>query len=143
MYIRKAEKKDLNPIRELLLSLKLPADGIEDHFDHFFVLIVDESITGTVGLEIYGTKALLRSLGVHENYQSLGYGRMLYETAINEVYSKKIDEVFLLTETAEGFFSNAGFERIAREEIDERLKASAEFQYCCPTSAVCMRKRIE
>ncbi|MFH1943930.1 MAG: arsenic resistance N-acetyltransferase ArsN2 [bacterium] len=142
MHIRKAQEKDLNPIRELLKSLKLPVDGVEDHFDHFSVLIEDDSIVGTVGLEVYGPKALLRSLGVCKDHQSKGHGRQLYEQAMKEAYLKRINEVFLLTETGEGFFSKAGFERIAREDVDECVKVSAEFQYCCPTSAVCMRKRI-
>jgi N-acetylglutamate synthase-like GNAT family acetyltransferase len=87
--IREAQKKDLNPIRELLQSLKLPVDGVEEHLNHFSVLIEDDSIVGTVGLEVYSPKALLRSLGVRKDYQGLGHGRLLYEAAMKEALLKK------------------------------------------------------
>ena len=64
----------------LLQGQGLPVSDITDeHLEHFFFIGSDTSPTGLVGLELYGTDALLRSLVVAENARSKGLGSTLIE----------------------------------------------------------------
>lgn len=127
---------------KLLKSLQLPIAGVEEHLPNFVVLLNDDEMIGCVGLEVSGSKALLRSLGVMPESQGIGAGSMLYETVVESARQRGIDEIYLLTETAEPFFAVRGFQIILRELVDEKVKSSVEFRSACPQSAVCMSLRL-
>lgn len=105
-----ATRKDLPHIQELLNRCSVPADGVAEHLDHFQVARRDGMVIGTVGLEIYGSAALLRSLAVDEPYRTEGLGKALYAQAERYALAKGIREVSLLTTTAE-LFSQKGVSR--------------------------------
>ena len=125
LVISNATPEDYDSISDLLKTVNLPVQGVQEHLDNFVVLTDGESIIGTGGLEIYSDKALLRSLAIHSDYQNRGL--------------QNIRELYLLTETAERFFTAIGFETISRELVDEQVKTSEEFRSVCPTTAGCMR----
>ncbi|MFQ5584750.1 MAG: GNAT family N-acetyltransferase, partial [Calditrichia bacterium] len=62
----------------------MPEEGVRENLQNFFVLMNNGKLIGTVGLEIYGDKALLRSLAVASNYQGKGYGNQHYQAAIEK-----------------------------------------------------------
>lgn len=137
--IRQAITEDYGAIKKLLESLDLPVQGVQEYLENFIVLIHRSEIIGTVGLEIYNNKALLRSLGVKKRFQNKGLGGRLYEDILKKAKNENIKEIFLLTETAEEFFFAYGFIRVSRDEVDKNVKTSIEFQSLCPESAPCMR----
>jgi len=141
--LRDARPNDLALIQTLLESLGLPKEGVMEHLEHFMVLMQSDRLIGTIGLEVYGKSALLRSLGVAEGFQSMGLGRRLCEAILEKAKSMNISEIYLLTETAEGFFRKYGFERIPREDVNRPVSDSVEFRSCCPVSASCMKKHLE
>jgi amino-acid N-acetyltransferase len=49
-----------------------------------------------------------------------------------------LENVYLLTETAEEFFLRIGFHVLDREYVPTRIRTSVEFASLCPTSAVAM-----
>ena len=51
-----------------------------------------------------------------------------------------VENVFLLTTTAEGFFPKFGFALIQRNDVPRSVQSSVEFHSACPASAVVMRK---
>jgi amino-acid N-acetyltransferase len=62
-------------VAALLQSQGLPdLDITDEHLEHFFFVGSDGSPTGLVGLELYGTDAVLRSLMVGENARGKGLG---------------------------------------------------------------------
>lgn len=140
--IRAADAKDYLPLLGLLKSVNLPTQGVKKHLQHFKVMVIDETLVGTVGLEIYGRKALLRSLAVVKEHQGKGYGNFLYQAILTEALQKNISELFLLTETAQTFFAARGFKAVSREQVDRRVKTSREFLEACPESAVCMHLKL-
>ena len=140
--MRSAKADDLAGVEALLMSVNLPTEGVKPHLEHFLVLDNGEALIGTVGLEVYGESALLRSLAVKPEHQRAGWGKRLYDTVVERARSLGIEELILLTETAEGFFRKQGFEVVSRDAVDARVKRSVEFETCCPASAVCMRKRL-
>jgi len=107
-----------------------------------WVLLAEESLIGVVGMERFGARALLRSLAVAPSYRQRGMGHQLVARLEREAQADGVEQLVLLTETAEKFFSASGYEVIDRRHVAEEIKQSAEFRSLCPASAVCMSKLL-
>jgi amino-acid N-acetyltransferase len=142
MKIRKARKTDLPAVEELLLNSNLPLDGVRDHFADFIVAEDTDGIEGAVGLEKYDSVALLRSAVVAPEHRGSGVGKRLVEQVLERAEEDGIDELYLLTTTAEKYFPRFGFKATSRAGVPEELKASAEFRGACPDTAVVMKRRL-
>jgi amino-acid N-acetyltransferase len=138
--IREATIEDLNKIKSLLNDASLPSVDIGNHLQNFLVLETPTNLIGTIGMECYGDMALLRSLAIQESFRKKGYGKELYKALKAKLEKLKINYVYLLTETAEGFFSKEGFQKIAREDVPHSIKQTQEYSNLCPEGAVCMVK---
>jgi thioredoxin reductase len=90
------------------------------------------------GAEVHGDVALLRSVAVAPGLQHQGIGRSLVGTLIDQARRRQIRQVFLLTTTAAAYFPRFGFTPVDRLQVPPALKASAEFQGACPSSATLM-----
>ena len=141
-YTQKAQTTDYLSICSLLESVHLPVEGVKEHLSNFVALKKDGRLIGTVGLEVYNTKALLRSLAIAKEFQGQGYGIQLYRTVLKMARKQGVSEIYLLTETAEDFFSRQGFNMISRDLVDAAVKESVEFQSVCPETASCMQLRL-
>jgi amino-acid N-acetyltransferase len=126
----------------MLGQAKLPAAGVEEGLSHFFVADNGGTLVGAAGLELYEASALLRSVVVEDSWKGTGVGRSLIDRALEEARRRGVDDVFLLTTTAEHYFPRFGFACVSRDSVTEAVKASVEFQGACPSSAVVMRKRL-
>lgn len=98
----------------------------------------DNELLGTIGLEIHGEVALLRSLVVSPKKRSHGIGKRLVQELSNEARREGISELWLLTETAARFFTELGFSTKNRIEAPESIQVSQEFSSLCPDTAICM-----
>jgi amino-acid N-acetyltransferase len=127
----------------LLQAQGLPVSDITDeHLEHFFFVGSDSAPTGLVGLEIYGSDALLRSLVVDENARGQGLGSALTDHAEQYAASRNVRTIYLLTTTAETFFRRLGYQRIDRREAPPEIKSTREFADLCPASSAFMFKRL-
>jgi amino-acid N-acetyltransferase len=99
-------------------------------------------LAGVVGREVRDAAGLLRSLAVAPGRREQGLGRRLADQAEAAARDRGVRELYLLTTTAEAFFARRGFERADRASAPPDLQATAEFHSLCPSSAVCMRKRL-
>jgi amino-acid N-acetyltransferase len=142
MKIREATSRDLDAVESLLSANNLPLDGVKDNFSSFVVAEDKGEITGAIGLEKFGPVALLRSAVVSPQHRGSGVGRKLVEHLLERAESEGIEELFLLTTTAEKYFPRFGFAPTTRSAVPAAVKASAEFQGACPDSAVVMTRRI-
>jgi amino-acid N-acetyltransferase len=133
--LRRADHADLEPLLAFLKANKLVLEGI--NFEHFWVQLEDGVVTASGGLEVYGEVALLRSVAVAVRGQ--GLGRELVQQLLEYAKSLGVNEVVLLTKTAESFFAKIGFVVSSREAVSEAVKTSVEFRGACPDSAVVMR----
>ena len=125
----------------LLQAQGLPVSDITDeHLEHFFFIGSAGSPTGLVGLEIYGTDALLRSLVVGDNARRKGLGSELVQHAEQYAASKSVRSIYLLTTTAEAFFKRLGYERIDRSQAPPSIERTREFASLCPASSAFMVK---
>ena len=75
-------------------------------------------------------------------YRGTGVGQQLVERLLERAVKDGIDELYLLTTTAEDYFPRFGFARTTRSAVPHAVKASAEFHGACPDSAVVMTRRI-
>jgi len=137
-----ASPSALGPIRALLGRLHLPAEDVGQQNQTFLTAHAGAELVGCVGLERYGSDALVRSLAVVPRMQGAGLGKALYLRARDESRRAGTRELYLLTTTAAPFFEKVGFERIDRALVPAAIASSAEFRSLCPASAVCMRLKI-
>lgn len=141
MKIRDATSSDFLAVEQLLLASKLPVEGVRENFSSFVVAEEAGTISGAIGLERYGSAALLRSAVVSPANRGAGVGRQLVESLLQRAKEDGIDELYLLTTTAEKYFPRFGFARTTRAAVPETVKASAEFRGACPDTAVVMTRR--
>lgn len=142
MQIRSAKNSDLSAVETLLAESDLPTEGVRDNFSSFVVADDQGAIAGAIGLEKYGSAALLRSAVVSPGHRGSGVGRRLVEQLLERAEEAGVDELYLLTTTAEKYFPRFGFTATTRAQVPEALKSSAEFRGACPETAVVMTRRI-
>ena len=141
--IEKANKQDIKSINQLLENEQLPIVEEAEFSDHLFkVLDNNKSIIGAIGLERYGRFGLLRSMVVDPKYRNKGIANQLVETIKNQAKETKLDEIYLLTQTAEKYFLKKGFVPVIRNNVPEEIKKSKEFSSLCPVSSVVMNFKI-
>ena len=58
---------------------------------------------------------------------------------IQQARSENLQALYLLTNTAERFFTKLGFEQINRQAAPVTMQNTTEFSSLCPDSAICMR----
>ena len=124
--------------RTLLRASNLPADDLNYKKDLLLGYYESNILVGTGALEVYGDYALLRSLSVKLGIRGRNVGTTIAEYLIDEARERKLKGIYLLTETARGFFVKRGFNDVTRAEVPEALKASSEFSHVCPTGAAVM-----
>jgi amino-acid N-acetyltransferase len=141
--LRTARETDLPAVLALLGRAHLPTAGVADAPSQFLVAESEGKLVGVVGLELYGESALLRSAAVEESWRGSGVGRVLVERALDVAQERGIEDVFLLTTTAENYFPRFGFACVSRDSVSKGVQSSVEFQEACPASATVMRKSLK
>lgn len=134
--IERTNPSELSWILSLLSDVDLPGEGVKDHISNFLMLKGDDDDPnlapwGCVGLEIYGDSALLRSMAISPEYQGKGLGTVLTEAIIKDAQERGVTTLFLLTETAQDFFSRFGFRVVERGRVPADVKTSIEFTKLC------------
>jgi amino-acid N-acetyltransferase len=142
MKLRKAEEDDAFFIENLLRENDLPYEDIGSKMDCMFIAYVNERIVGIGGIEVYGRHALLRSLVIEKEFRGKGYGKNLCLKLVDQARELGVSELYLLTTTANTFFEKLGFSVINRNDAPEVIRKTDEFSSLCPSSAICMRKKI-
>jgi amino-acid N-acetyltransferase len=132
------DPESFNAFRSLLKASGLPADDLDFERDLLVGYYEGDALVGTGGLEVYGPYALLRSLSVKMGIRGKAVGTTLTEFLLEEAKKKRLKGIYLLTETAHGFFLKKGFKDVARDDVPVEVKNSAEFSKLCPASAAVM-----
>lgn len=110
--------------------------------EHFFFAGAREKPIGLVGLELFGPCALLRSLVVASNSRSAGLGKALVERAEAHAREHGARSIYLLTTTAETFFSRRGYRAVARETAPAAIRNCREFADLCPSTSAFLIKTL-
>jgi amino-acid N-acetyltransferase len=130
--------ESLEAFQTLLKSSGLPHEDL-NYNDHILVGYYDgDELVGTGGLEIYEGYALLRSLAVKLDARGMSLGSAITKDLVAQARKNNLKGIYLLTETAHGFFMLKGFKDVNRDEVPQAVKSSSEFSRVCPTTAACM-----
>jgi amino-acid N-acetyltransferase len=138
-----ATHSDGTAVRQLLADCGLPNEDVHQHLDHFIVAKDGNELAGVIGLQLLGRIGLLRSLAVDSRYRNQGLGKALYAKLAGHAHLLGITRLYLLTLTAEEYFSRLGFENVDRARVPSEVSATAEFRDLCPTTAICLAKDIQ
>ena len=130
-------------VRRLLAEAQLPSLDLTDaHMEHFFGCGSVSAPAGVVGLELYDSVALLRSLAVSLKSRGQGCGTALVARAEAFAQSQGVREIYLLTTTAERFFERLGYAQLPREAAPLAIRQTQEFSVLCPASSAFMVKQL-
>ena len=133
-----AAPEDRPDIVALLRSCALPTEDLPPTLDHFFVA-GDDDLDGVIGLEVFGSRGLVRSLAVAPGRRGQGLAHELWQHALARARALGVRELYLLTTTAEAIFAHWGFTPVARDDAPEEIRRTEEFRNLCPSSAAVMR----
>jgi amino-acid N-acetyltransferase len=142
MTIRTATADDRPALHTLLTRSRLPLDGFDEHLARTVVAEDAGRVVGCAAIERHGACALLRSVAVDEALRGQGLGQRLTAEALAIARREGLTGVYLLTETASGFFPRLGFLPVTRDEVPEEVRQSVEFTTACPASAQAMRLQL-
>lgn len=133
----------IEDIRQLLSVCELPDSDIA-HSESlaFFGYRNGAELVALVGLEVYESVALLRSLAVAPQYRNSCTGKKLVAFAEARAADSGIHSLFLLTTTAEKYFLKLGYAPASREEAPLPIKNTAQFSGLCPASSAFLSKRL-
>jgi amino-acid N-acetyltransferase len=124
--------------RSLLKASNLPADDLDYERDLLIGYYEDGQLVGTGGLEVHDGYGLLRSLSVKFGIRGKAVGTTITQYLLEKGRENNLKGIYLLTETAKGFFEKKGFKEVSRDTVPEPVKRSSEFSNVCPTSATVM-----
>lgn len=143
LAIRVARAADLAAATSLLREAGLPVEDFsEDLVGNFLVASTGPSVVGCIGLEPLSNVGLLRSLAVDPDFRDGGVGRMLVRELEAHASRRGINELWLLTIDADGFFSRLGYRVQERDKAPAAIRRTAEFSLLCPDDAILMKKTI-
>lgn len=147
--IRHATGEDRLAIERLLTDAGLPIVGVADILSErpadFFVAesgVGSGELVAVAGLEVCCDDALLRSVAVRPEWRSHGVGREVVRRLVCHAEERGIRALYLLTMTAEHYFSRFGFERIERSSVPAEIAETLEFKSACSPTAVAMKRAV-
>lgn len=140
--LRNAQPHELERIQALLAENNLPTQDVRTNLDSFYVAEEGGDLVGIGGLELYPPHGLLRSLVVPPTVRSRGYGSLLLAKLEDTARQHSIEELYLLTTTAEEFFRQHGYDASPRDHAPTQISRTREFAELCPSSATLMQKSL-
>ena len=136
--VRSARIEDRMHLSALLEDSGLSAFGLTDALSDVLVAEQGGKLVGMAGFERYGDRVLVRSVAVRTTHRSGGIGRALISELLDRARDQGASRAYLLTETAERFFSRLGFEQVPRSSIPAAVLTSPHVVAACPESCTCM-----
>ncbi|MEO6067386.1 MAG: arsenic resistance N-acetyltransferase ArsN2 [Gemmatimonadota bacterium] len=143
LVLRSAVQADLPAIERLLTANDLILEGVREAVGDFVVAEEGGAIVGTIGLEVRGAFALLRSAAVDPARHRGGIGAQLVERVVERALDHQLRALYLFTPTAAPFFERHGFTGTTREAIPAELRETGQFSHACGATAVTMVRMLE
>ena len=142
IVIQKAVSANFDAVCALLSENNLPTSDLNLLLDNFLVAVEDGEVIGVMGIDRYGAAGLLRSAAVKAPHRSEGVASALLHQLLEAAGQTGIANLYLVTNTAESYFSKKGFARISREEVSPAVLQSKEFNGLCPGSSAIMYRSV-
>ena len=142
IQIQYAQPDQLTALAQLLTQNHLLANDLPDGLPNFWLAFDDDKLIGSVGIEGFGNVGLLRSVCVDADYRNQAIARQLYNIALQETRRQGVQDLYLLTTTADRYFDRLGFVRVPRTSVPESIQKTSQFSSLCPSSAVVMKQSL-
>ncbi len=141
-FLQVTDSKSLSELQSFLQLNHLPFADVQLANSFYLLYYQQGELIGSIGLEWYGSNALLRSVAIAEKWRGKGLGKTMVTNIMNEAKKANKEGVFLLTETAAPFFLQLGFADYDRALAPPAIQSSSEFSHVCPSSARLMFARL-
>jgi amino-acid N-acetyltransferase len=142
IQFRDATRADEPELRRFLQAADLPADDVSVDRQAYTLAVEEGRIVGSIGLEVVGREALVRSLAVDQAHRRHGLGAQLDDRANELARRMGLTGLYLLTTTAREYALRRGYEVVQRAEVPAGIMGLPQFRGLCPASATCMRLRV-
>lgn len=142
MEIGRAAPSDVPAVEALLSAAGLPLEGAAEAFAFGVVARERDLVVAAAAVERFGDHGLLRSVVVAEDRRGTGLGRRIVEAAEALARSHGVRDLYLLTETATGWFHRLGYEVVERPVAAAAVGDSIEFTSVCRDTGVPMVRGI-
>jgi len=126
----------------LLTESQLPVSDLSQSKIHFIVALAESNLIGCIGVEQHGKHGLLRSFAVRPQHRNAGVGGQLFQKMLAYCQQLGMENIHLLTTTAEKYFSLKGFLKASRDEAPLEIKNTTEFSAICPSSSSYMTFKL-
>jgi glycerol-1-phosphatase len=127
--VRQARPEDSDAIAGLVGSAGLHVIPSDAESGRAFVAEDREPVT-TAAYERRGAEAYLRSVAVREDHRGEGLGILAVAAAAQSAAGEGVEELFLYTGDARGFFDRLGFEAIDSDEAPTWIREGELARYC-------------
>ena len=134
---------DFAAVRDLLARCGLPTEDVREAPGACqLAWLEDGALIGTVGVDVSGDLALLRSLAVEPAWRGRGLGRALTAEAEARAIAAGARTLVLLTGTADALASACGYEATSRCALGDGAAAFRQFAAGCCAEARCYAKKV-
>lgn len=142
MRIETAQPTDRAAIIGLLEQGSLLTEDLPVDLSDFLMAKDEDTLVGVAALESFGSVGLMRSVAVDPAYQGKGIAAQLIDQVLATAVAAHLQEIYLITTTAEGYFDRYGFAPVSRETVPETIRQTRQFSGLCPSSAVVMKRTL-
>jgi amino-acid N-acetyltransferase len=136
-----ASQNSFSAAIDLLKKNNLPTEDLSPG-TQLFVIEEGDEVVATVAVEYDYNDALLRSLSVSEEKRTSGIGKKLVVFVEDYVKKQGVQNIYLLTTTAEDFFLKRGYKTIGRNAVPDFIKNTSEYSVVCASSSTLMKKEF-
>lgn len=138
--IDNARPEEKEMVVSLLKEADLLTEDLSDGLRNFLLAKQGGVLVGVAGLELLGNVGLLRSVAVSPTHQGKGIAGQLVAQLLSDADKQGLQEIYLITTTADRYFDRYGFAPVNREQVPEAIQQTKQFSGLCPSSAVVMKR---
>jgi len=142
LHIENASPDDKESVNTLLQQGQLLTDDLPSDLSDFVIAKEQAISVGVAGLEHFGSVALLRSVAVDPAYQGRQIGAQLIGRLLERANAKGLEELYLITTSAEHYFERHGFHPVSRQDVPETIQQTQQFSALCPSTAIVMKRNL-
>ena len=142
ILLKTAHPDQIPGLIDFLQKAKLPTTDLPSDLSGFTLAMDGTQIMGSAGVELLGNIGLLRSVAVADTHRNQKLGHQLFMAAMEYARTKQVQEVFLITESADLYFEKKGFQQVDRSDVPDEITQTKQFASLCPSSAVVMKLKL-
>ncbi|WP_077923936.1 arsenic resistance N-acetyltransferase ArsN2 [Spirosoma sp. 209] len=142
IQIASARPADKEAVIALLEQGQLLTEDLPTGLSDFVIAKSEETPVGVAGLERFGPVALLRSVAVDPQHQGKQIAAQLVGQLLDTAKSTDLNEVYLITTSADRYFERHGFQPVDRQEVPTAIQQTQQFSGLCPSSAIVMKRTL-